>query len=272
MSSARWKFLKSAGSNAAFFAIAAGVFIAFTVFYTRAYGVERYGQFSFLLNTVTALISLGAYEGFLITHSLTQSREKFDAFTNWSVYFNAGLVVVAAIAFMLATGRVDAAVIVPVVLAIYLDYRSQPAIAVLITNDDNWKVRAFRTVYQVVLLVGFFVMQQFGVAMEYAFGSSVLTAAIIHLLLLTHGARKNLDRSTEAAPGLSDASSRILLIAVSTNLATVLFLLLDKLAIRHFGIGTDFSVGLYFLFFDLATRAEAFYLFLAVPGDKLSLQ
>ena len=98
------KIVRSAASNAAFIVIAAGVFLAFTIYYTRIYGVEQYGQFSFLLNTVTALIALGAYEGFLITHSVTQSRRAFDRFNARFAWFNAALVAVAALVFMAVSG------------------------------------------------------------------------------------------------------------------------------------------------------------------------
>ncbi len=265
MTPAHTRFAKSAASNAAFFTIAAVVFIGFTIFYTRAYGVAQYGQFSFLLNTVTALISLGAYEGFLITHSVTQTRAEFDRFNRRFAYFNAGLVVIAAIGFVAATGILTLSVLGAVLLAVFLDYRSQSSIAVLITRDDNWKIRAFRTAYQVILIAMFVAARTAGIDLAHAFALAILGAATINYGLLITAAASGLAQS-ELKPTMREAvTAKVLWIAVATNVATVLFLLIDKIAVRWFDVGTDYQVGLYFLFFDLAVRAEAFYLLLAVP-------
>ncbi len=263
--SQRASFLRNSASNAGFFALAALVFIGFTILYTRQFGIEQYGAFSFLLNTVTALISLGAYEGFLITHSLTQTRSKFDAFNRRYLLFNCGLVGIAAIAFAIVTGRFDLLLVIPVASAIFLDYRSQSSIAVLITNDDNWKIRACRTAYQILLVAGFLVLRYAGIALDHAFAFAVLTASLTHYALLYRSARGTLPETAEDGADLDDARPRILAIAIASNLATVLVLLLDKLTIRLFDAGGDYNVGLYFLFFDLATRAEALYLLISVP-------
>lgn len=261
----RVSIARSAASNAAFFAVGAAVFIAFSIFYTRHYGVERYGEFSFLLNTATALIALGAYEGFLITHSVTQTRAAFDRFNARYVFFNAGLVVLAAFAFAAATGIVTWHILAAVVIAILLDYLSQSSIAVLITRDDNWKIRAFRTAYQVTLVAVFVALQAAGVALALSFAVAVLTAAVLNFALLRQAAVAGFADAVAGDAGRPDAGARVLLIAVATNLATVGFLLLDKLVISWFDVGHAYEVGLYFLFFDLAVRAEAIYLLLAVP-------
>lgn len=252
-------------SNGVFFAVAALAFIGFTVAYTRLFGVEQYGAFSFLLNTVTALISLGAYEGFLITHSLTQSRAKFDAFNKRYLAFNAGLVAIAAIVFAIISGRLDPLVVVFVAGGIYLDYRSQSSIAVLTTHDDNWKIRACRTLYQVLLVSSFLALRFYGAAPDYAFAISVLAASVANYGLLYRNARTVLPDVAPSSGMLSDIKPRVLTIAITSNLATVLVLLLDKVTIRLFDVGGDYNVGLYFLFFDLATRAEALYLLISVP-------
>lgn len=265
MNWARSTFARSAASNAAFIAIAAVVFIAFTVLYTRHFGVEQYGQFSLLLNTATALISLGAYEGFLITHSVVQTRAAFDRFNARFAYFNAGLVVVAAVVFSATTGIVSWMVLAAVCSAAYLDYRSQSSMAVLITRDDNWKIRAFRTVYQVVLLVLFSALSYSGVALEYAFAIAVFAASMTNYGLLRQAAVSGLSQDTAPGTTRSEAGFRVLLIAIGSNVATVAFLLLDKVVISWFGVGTPYEVGLYFLFFDLAIRAEALFMLLSVP-------
>lgn len=252
-------------SNGVFFAVAALAFLGFTVAYTRLFGVEQYGAFSFLLNTVTALISLGAYEGFLITHSLTQSRAKFDAFNKRYLAFNAALVAVAAIVFAIISGRLDPLVVIFVAGAIYLDYRSQSSIAVLTTHDDNWKIRACRTLYQVLLVASFFALRFYGAAPDHAFAISVLAASAANYALLYRNARAVLPDAAPSSGMLTDIKPRILTIAITSNLATVLVLLLDKVTIRLFDVGGDYNVGLYFLFFDLATRAEALYLLISVP-------
>lgn len=267
----RSAFARSAASNAAFFAIAAGVFIAFTVLYTRSFGVEQYGRFSLLLNTVTALISLGAYEGFLITHSVVQSRAAFDRFNMRFFSFNAGLVVVAAIAFSAITGILSWMVLAAVCGAVYLDYRSQSSMAVLITRDDNWKIRAFRTVYQVLLLVLFSGLSYSGVALEHAFAAAIFAASITNYCLLRHAAVSGLSRDTSPETAQSEAGYRVLLIAIGSNVATAAFLLLDKAVISWFGAGTPYEVGLYFLFFDLAIRTEALFMLLSVPVTNFLL-
>ena len=251
-------FVRNSITNAAFFALAAAVFIAFSVYYTRQFGVAQYGYFSFLLNTVTALISLGAYEGFLITCSLTETRAKFDAFNRRYMIFNAALVSIAAVVFAIVTGRLDPGLVLPVMTAIYLDYRSQSSIAVLITNDDNWKIRACRTAYQIILVTAFLALRHAGLALDHAFAFAVFGASITNYSLLYRYARRNLPETAKGDPKRADAEPRLLAVAVLSNLATVLALLLDKLTIRLFDVGTDYSVGLYFLFFDLATRARRF--------------
>ncbi len=266
MKSQHARFVSNTASNAAFFVMAALVFFGFTVIYTRQFGVEQYGAFSFLLNTVTALIALGAYEGFLITHSLTQTRSKFDAFNRRYMIFNAGLVVIAAVAFAIVAGRFEPMIVIPVASAIYLDYRSQSAIAVLITSNNNWKIRACRTAYQILLVTGFLALRYAGAALDHAFAFAILVASVTNYALLTRSARRELPQTkTQNAITFADAEPNILGIAVASNLATVLVLLLDKITIRLFDAGGDYSVGLYFLFFDLATRAEALYLLISVP-------
>lgn len=252
-------------SNGVFFAVAAFAFLGFTVAYTRLFGVEQYGAFSFLLNTVTALISLGAYEGFLITHSLTQTRAKFDAFNKRYLAFNAGLVAMAAVVFTTISGRLDPLVVVLVAGAIYLDYRSQSSIAVLTTHEDNWKIRACRTLYQVLLVAVFFALRFYGAELDQAFAISVLAASAANYALLYRNARAVLPVAVSSGGMFSDVKPRVLTIAITSNLATVLVLLLDKITIRLFDVGGDYNVGLYFLFFDLATRAEALYLLISVP-------
>ena len=265
MKTRRATFVRNSASNAAFFALAAVVFISFSVLYTRLFGVEQYGAFSFFLNTVTALISLGAYEGFLITRSLTQTRPKFDAFNRRFLIFNAALVMLAAGAFAFVTGRLDPLLILPVVAAIFLDYRAQSSIAVLITHDDNWRIRAYRTAYQILLVAVFLALQLAGVALDMSFAAAVFSASLTHYCLLLTSARRVLPETTDGGPERVDAGARLLAVAVLSNLATVLALLLDKLAIGWFDVGGAHDVGLYFLFFDLATRAEALYLLVSVP-------
>ena len=267
----RSTFARSAASNAAFFAIAAGVFIAFTVLYTRSFGVEQYGRFSLLLNTVTALISIGAYEGFLITHSVVQSRDAFDRFNARFFTFNAGLVAVAAVAFSAITGIMSWMVLAAVCGAVYLDYRAQSSMAVLITRDDNWKIRAFRTLYQVLLLVLFSVLAYYGFALEHAFATAVFTASITNYALLRHAALSGLSRDAPSGDTRTEVGFRVLLIAIGSNVATAVFLLLDKAVISWFGAGTPYEVGLYFLFFDLAIRAEALFMLLSVPVTNFLL-
>ena len=267
----RSTFARSAASNAAFFAIAAAVFMAFTVLYTRAFGVELYGRFSLLLNTVTALISLGAYEGFLITHSVVRSRSAFDRFNARFGYFNAALVGIAAVAFSAVTGIMSWLVLAAVCGAVYLDYRSQSSMAVLITRDDNWKIRAFRTAYQVLLLVLFSVLSYSGFALEQAFAAAVFAASITNYGLLRHAAVSGLSRDMPSGTTRNEAGIRVLLIAIGSNAATAVFLLLDKAVISWFGVGTPYEVGLYFLFFDLAIRAEALFMLLSVPVTNFLL-
>ena len=62
------------------------------------------------------------------------------AFNKRFLAFNTGLVLVAACVFATVTGSLDAGLLVPVITAIWLDYRSQSSIAVLITGDNNWKI------------------------------------------------------------------------------------------------------------------------------------
>lgn len=261
----RSTFARNSAANALFFAVAALVFLAFTVLYTRIFGVEQYGTFSFLLNTVTALISLGAYEGFLITCSLTQTRTAFDAFNRRFLAFNSALVSVAAATFALVVGRLDPVLVLPVAAAIFLDYHAQSSIAVLITHDDNWKIRACRTAYQILLVAGFLTLRLAGMALDHAFGIAALAASLTNYWLLVLSARRCLPYTAPGCPPLADATPRLFAIAILSNLATVLALLLDKAAIRMFDVGTGYSVGLYFLFFDLAMRAEALYLLVSVP-------
>ena len=258
-------FLRNTVWNAGYFGLAVLAFLGFTVIYTRQFGVEQYGTFSFLLNTVTALISLGAYEGFLITHSLTQSRWKFDEFNRRYFVFNAGLMIIAALIFAIISGRFDPFIVIFVAGAIYLDYRSQSSIAVLITHDDNWKIRACRTLYQILLVSCFLVLRYAGFAPDLAFALSVITAATANYTLLYRNARAVLPDVCPSGSKLSDVEPRVLTIAITSNLATVLALLLDKVTIRLFDTGGDYEIGLYFLFFDLATRAEALYLLISVP-------
>lgn len=264
MTTAQRNFIRNTLSNGAFFAAGALVFIGFSIFYTREFGVGRYGEFSFFLNTVTALISLGAYEGFLIAHSATETRRHFDDFNRRFNPLNIALMLVAGVAFSVVSERVDPWVVLPIMAAIYLDYRSQSSIGVLITAADNWKIRAIRTVYQVLLVAVFLALQLAGLDLDHSFAAAALLAALTNYGLLLSSAVAGLSKTAKKALR-SDITARVLAIAILTNLATVLTLLLDKFVIRQFDVGTDFSVGVYFLFFDLATRVEALYLLVSVP-------
>ena len=48
------------------------------------------------------------------------------------------------------------------------------AIAVLITSNDNWKIRACRTAYQILLVTGFLALRYAGVALDQAFAFAIL--------------------------------------------------------------------------------------------------
>ncbi|MGD9866696.1 MAG: hypothetical protein AB7U38_01720 [Hyphomicrobiales bacterium] len=264
MTTARRNLIRNTLGNGAFFAVGALVFIGFSILYTREFGIERYGEFSFFLNTVTALISLGAYEGFLIAHSATETRRDFDAFNRRFNPLNIVLILVAGVAFSVVSERIDPWVVLPIMAAIYLDYRSQSSIGVLITAADNWKIRAIRTVYQVLLVAIFLALQLAGLDIDHSFAAAALVAALTNYGLLLNSALAGLSKGAKQAVR-SDVTARVLAIAIFTNLATVLTLLIDKFVIRQFDVGTDFGVGVYFLFFDLATRVEALYLLVGVP-------
>lgn len=263
--SKRQKFIKNSLLGGVAFGFAAAVFIGFSVYYTRAFGVAEYGKFSLLLNTVAALIALGAYDGFLINHSSARDPSAYDRFNRNYFAMNALLAIAAGVVFSAITGRVSPVVVLAVTVAVLFDYRSQSAIAVLVVNDDNWKIRAIRALYQVLLIAVFLVLRFFDVAADIAFAAGLLLAAVVHYVALRYHAALDMAREAGRRDELSDVVPKVLSIAIASNLASVAMMLFDKALIRLFELGTPQELGIYFLYFDLATRVEAFYLLMAVP-------
>ena len=59
------------------YAVSAIVFIVFSIVFVRSYGAETYGDFSILLNTVSALTLFGNYHGALVPFSAAVERAAF---------------------------------------------------------------------------------------------------------------------------------------------------------------------------------------------------
>lgn len=240
-------------SFAAYFASAA-LYVAFSVYFVRWHGAAAYGQFSILLNTVSALTLFGNYHGAIVSYSVTGDRSAYRDFRRPVVLYSV-LASLVATGVLMLVGSLPAAA-APLVLASFflLVYSGLPASTIMAT-PSNYLLNLVRVLYQVVLVLAFWPL--FGTSHEVGLSFTVALAAAA---ALNAGILTFLSRQTfEWRDGASSAKPALLLAALIGNLAMMTTMLLDKFVLRFIEPGTAQERGLFLLYIDLIGRLSAIF-------------
>jgi hypothetical protein len=256
------KMLQSTLYSASWYALSAVVFFAFTVLFIRRFGPAPYGEFSILLNSLSALTLLGNYHSYLVSYSITTDRHAFmQYFVRAALPFAAIMTPAVALTFALVTGlRVGLAVLTAGIFALLL-LAGMPT-AVVIATPENWRFNCYRAVYQISLVVAFSLFFEACRDAQLSFLLAALIAAAVFVASLWRRASREL-RPAGSGP---EPPPRILLMSVIGNISLAMTMLADKFALTYLSVGSDRQLaGVYMLYNDVLSRGSAIFLIMFCP-------
>lgn len=260
--------LKSTIYSTFWYTVSAAVFLSFTVLFMRQFGAAAYGDFSIMLNSLSALLLLGNYHGYLVSYSVATNRAAFHRYLLRAVLpYVAVMVPVATTIFATVTDlRPGLAMLAGAMFALLL-LCGMPT-AVIMATQHNWRVNAYRAAYQVALVTVFWPLFAGSHNTQLSFLLATLVGAALSLALLLLWAERELQSAAAEPP----PSASILAMAAIGNISITLTLLADKFALRHLSVGGDRQLaGLYMLYYDVLTRASAIYVIIVCPLTYLLL-
>jgi hypothetical protein len=252
--------LKGFTLGLAAYSASAVVFLTFSVLFVRTYGSSSYGSFSILLNTVSAVTLFGNYHGAIISFSAASERTAFrrmllPVITYASV---AGLISGVVLSVM---GSLDYTFFALVSFSLFLVIASGLPTASLLASSENWKVNVFRAIYQVVLVVVFWLLYAATRDVGASFSISLFAAAASYFILLAW----NVSLPAETME-IEPIPRGLLPISVFSNLMLMGTMLTDKIVIRYIGLkSSPDDIGVFFLYYDLVARVSAVYAIALAP-------
>ncbi|HET8729460.1 MAG TPA: hypothetical protein VFO41_18305 [Alphaproteobacteria bacterium] len=254
--------IKLVGYNALSYALSAGVFLLFTVVFSRQFGTEAYAEFSILLNSLSAILLISNYQGYLVSYSVAESRDAIRRYARYAVPYTLLAALAAATIFWFVTELTP--VLWPfMALAFGLLFGITLPSTVLLASAENWRLVAYRAVYQVLIVVLFYGLYLATGRLEMAFVAAGVGAASVFLLLVLRRAFADLGSGPSDHP---DAPGSIILVAAGANGAVMLTQLIDKFAVNHLGVGPGQAcVGVYFIYYDVVFRVGTIYLMFVYP-------
>jgi hypothetical protein len=241
-----------------FSALSAIVYVGFGAYFSRAFGIAAYGQFGLVANTFSAVLIATALAGFFLRHGLTSSRAAFDAAHRVLAAPLIFIAFVLACILSFSTGGDLLTVGLGFVIFFAFLFRNLPY-AVLLSGEANWVPAALNFIQVVLSLSGFWLLVACGLSTFQAYSLALSVAAIASWVAAFPYVARLLREQVDSEPGvalrLSDLTS-----AIVAGSAAAVMVLSDKVFIsRNLGSINAAELGVYFICFDLVTKAAFVY-------------
>jgi len=253
------EIVSSTYRNIFWLAIGLIIYAIFSVGFVRIVGIKQYADFVFLASTLSALLLIGSYQSYLVSYNAVKSVKKFRQFIPLSLVINIASAALAAVMFTIVMKGDFWVGIIAFVVAIILFARNTPS-GVLLATKANWLVSKYRTIYQSSVIILFCLTFFVTDSVIMSFGLATLISGLIHLKVLYNTAISFLSNRSKKTTNFCYSGIAILVIAIVSNSAVSLSLLVDKFAISYTSVGKDsLGVPLYLLYYDVLSKVALLY-------------